>query len=81
MKYFRGIAVVATLVLAFVVPTKSYAYKYYIHYKNGEVRMFEASSREEARELFRSMCLERTEMEDSYLTSRPNGGFMESENV
>lgn len=43
--------------------------------------MFEASSKEEARKLFRSMCLERTEMEDSYLTSRPNGGFMESENV
>lgn len=43
--------------------------------------MFEASSKAEARKLFRSMCLEHTEMEDSYLTSRPNGGFMESENV
>lgn len=66
--------------LAFTVPLKGFAsYKHYIHLKNGHKITLYAENKADAREQFQTLCETFSWMEDSYLTSRPRGGFMECE--
>lgn len=81
MKKLRLFVVAGALALAFISPTESFAYKYYIHLKSGQVLMIEAQNKKMAEFAFDSMCANASWMEDAYLTSRPNGGFMKCESV
>lgn len=81
MKKLRLFVAVGALALAFISPTESFAYKYYVHLKNGHSFVLNAENAETAEMAFKELCARMPGMEDAYLTKRPRGGFICCESV
>ena len=72
-------AFAALMVAGFMLPQEVFAYMYYIRSETGVNYCFEAASKEEARKIFREKVKNGSFGEGGFtLTSRPNGGYMET---